>query len=224
MYIMCPGGSRCISVAGSNYACRKAHYVKQGDECTYDFECIGSLNCRSTNNSPYPTCQWNQQLQNCPGSSKNCSTILGERCICGQDGQPNTCKRVSSDLVGAGCDYQKSYLEWRDCWARNNCPYDNQMNYLAFFIYSFSNAGTCMAKNCGHIAKNYLCCSSYGFNFISYSDSNNLPMNCDSNIFATVTISLLFVVVAASMVTTFIVVLIIYLKNRKKSEPFEQLP
>jgi len=219
--VACKGGTRCLSVAGSNYACRKVQYVGFGEECSYDFECVGFMSC-TTRNSPYPTCQYPTFGQGC--FSGNCSFISGQACICSADGKSGVCQKVNADLT-KDCNYETTLKNYRDCWERSNCPYDNNMNFFALFIESFPT-GTCMSNNCGQIAKDYVCCNGNTIPQGIYSSSYPFPGGCGGINWLLTAFIVIFIfgLIGAGLITTIggFIIWYRFFKN-KKSEPFQRL-
>jgi len=121
------------------------------------------------------------------------------------------------------CNYELQARNYRDCWERNNCPFDNQMGFFALFAESF-NTGTCMSQNCGQIARDMMCCLSQGYDDNPWSELMSAPLNCGSSILVPLAIAL--VVIAVLILVSFVVVMagfLWYKFGRQKKEPFARL-
>ena len=222
---MCPGGTRCLAITGSKKACRKIGYLTEGEECKFDHECSGILSCRSIN-EPKLRCHQPRFRETCRGAEKDCDSLNGEQCICNENRQnPPTCKRTSNGR--RSCNYPLVALEWRNCWEKYNCPYDSGLFFTSWYVDVFPSSSTCMSQHCGFILKNYLCCSTNGFDSISYSMSHSAPINCGNliqDLFITGVVFSLFLLLIGSIVGTSVTIGVIFVKTRVSSNSgFEQL-
>eukprot|EP01080_Neovahlkampfia_damariscottae_P003462 gene3462-6111_t len=221
--VICPGGTRCLSIPGSKKACRKIGYLSEFDVCKYDHECSGILNCRSIN-EPQTRCHQPRFRETCRGATKDCDSLNGEQCICNENRQnPPTCKKTSNGRNT--CNYPTIAMEWRDCWEKYNCPYDSGLYFTSWFVDVFPASSTCMSQHCGFILKKYLCCSTKGFDSISYSMSHSAPINCSpiQDLFITGVVMTLFLLLIGSIAGTSVIIGVILLKTKLSTNQFEQL-
>lgn len=218
--VICPGGSLCISVGGSDKRCRKYGYVDEGNGCNFDNECAGFMSCNRNQVCSLNLWQWNQA---CPGADRNCTATAGEACICGQNGAKNSCQKTSAGA--RECDYPKYAVEIRNCAERNNCPYDPNYNFFSNYYDAFPQADTCMSRNCGGVIREYLCCLGDGYDHLPYSWLHSAPLSCSSsrgNPVVTGFVVVLFLCAIASIIATVIVVIVVIVK-RKSAENFQRL-
>lgn len=216
--VICPGGSVCMAVAGSDKRCRKYGYVQENGACNFDNECAGFMTCNRNQVCSQNVWSWNQ---GCPGAPKNCSFVDGESCICGQNGQTNSCQKTSAGRIE--CNYPYYATEIRNCGERNNCPYDSNYQFFSNYYDVFPQAETCMSQNCGSIIREYFCCLGDGYDHLSASWLHSAPLSCStSNPVVTAFVVLLFLFAFASIIVTIIVIVVIVIK-RKNAENFQRL-
>jgi hypothetical protein len=227
MNIACPGGYRCISALDGSYVCRKVNYLSQGDECIMDWECGANMQCRTTATNPILTCQYPAGTRAC-GSTTNCQVFNGYSCVCDQR-NVTTCMKTSVDWLNQ-CDYQQQWMNYRNCWAQNNCPYDSNMGYFSLFIDAFPGAGSCMSERCGGIARSLLCCMTQGYDDNVYSPLLTAPFGCGPSFLLPLAIGFLVVVVVIVVTVSVAVGLGLWYKyghkisiGGNKVEPFSRL-
>jgi hypothetical protein len=148
----------------------------------------------------------------CPGNpTGNCSDSRGEMCVCDVGKSTGTCKQ----FWNPNCNWRDAFNEYRQCWAKNKCAFDNFYDSLQ--TDSFPQAETCMSKNCGHIARKYMCCELDGFENSPWSWAARGVLPCGGigpGGVAGIVISVLIVVGLAAVV---IGVAIFFIVKRRKA-------
>jgi hypothetical protein len=188
--VICQGGSKCMGVGRKSCKLYRSGPLgakcnfgeNHNDECEFGTFCDPILNV-CTDAKFLPPFQ-------CLGASRNCSNVMNEECVCMDPSNPGkgTCYR---SWTPNECDFDRIRNQYRDCSRRYNCAYEK--NFLFSFLADSLSKDTCLGKNCGYIAKNFLCCAMSPMKADPYSWATSMPLDCvnERNLGATLMISLL---------------------------------
>lgn len=215
------GAKACISYRSGKVDSPCSWNREGNDDCEFGLVCnVDTRKCQSTRQYPKYTCLGVQNITN------TLCDVMGQDCICPANSATNvppTCKTTSNMMQ---CDYDGFRRKYRDCMVANNCAYEKNFG-LSVMVDALSR-NTCMGRNCGQLARDYICCAFNGYSGDPQSWGDLTPYSCPGTNPLTV-IGVIVLVLFLIIFTTVVIggtlggLAYFYYRTKTKADPFQRL-